>query len=144
MIVTTFNIIKKNTIIVLIRSNKILLKPLHCFLLRYEYCYIIKHAKHIVHPPPPPPSFLLGRERGGLNLPKFQKGAWQDLNFWLGLVGKRGVTFLRGDCNFYIENKLKSEIFNDKKFWKTKMFFCVITKNSSWDILSKNLVTFKR
>ena len=24
------------------------------------------------------------------------------------------------------------------------MFFCVITKNLNWDILTKNLVTFKR
>ena len=34
-----------------------------------------------------------------------------------GSLGKRGVTFFRGvDCSFYIKkNKLKSEIFNDKK-----------------------------
>ena len=41
-------------------------------------------------------------------------------------------------------NKLKSEIFNDKKSLEVKMFFFVITKNSNWEILHKNLVTFKR
>ena len=30
-----------------------------------------------------------------------------------------------GGCSFYLKNKLKSEIFNDKK----KMYFSVITKN---------------
>ena len=44
------------------------------------------------------------------------------------LVGKRGVTFLRGGCNFYIKNKLKSEIFNEKKVVKQKCF-SVINKN---------------
>ena len=29
--------------------------------------------------------------------------------------GKRGVTFFGGGCNCHIENKLKPEIFNDKK-----------------------------
>ena len=29
--------------------------------------------------------------------------------------GRRGVTFFRWDCSFYIKNKLKSAIFNDKK-----------------------------
>ena len=29
--------------------------------------------------------------------------------------GGRGVTFLRGVCNFYTKNRLKSEIINDKK-----------------------------
>ena len=29
-----------------------------------------------------------------------------------------------GGCNFYIKNKLKSEIFNDKKSLYTKMFLC--------------------
>ena len=46
--------------------------------------------------------------------------------------------------NFYVKNKLKSEIFNDKKNLQTKMFFYVITKNLNWDILTKNLAIFKR
>ena len=51
----------------------------------------------------------------------FQKGgAWQDLSpqisgFQRVVAGKdRGDFFQRG-CSFYIKNKLKSEIFNDKK-----------------------------
>ena len=46
-------------------------------------------------------------------------------------------------CSFYIKNKVKSEIFNDKKSF-TKMFFSAIAKNLDWGILTKNLVTFKR
>ena len=44
---------------------------------------------------------------------------------------------------FFHKNKLKSEIFNDKKSLETKLFFSVIIKNSSWEILTKNLVTLK-
>ena len=39
------------------------------------------------------------------------------------------VTFLNRGCNFYVKNKIKSEIFYDKKSLQTKMFFSVITKN---------------
>ena len=46
--------------------------------------------------------------------------------------------------NFYIKNKLKCEIFKDKKSLKTKIYFSVITENSNLEILTKNLVTFKR
>ena len=48
--------------------------------------------------------------------PNFQKvgKAWQDLNFYSGVAGKKGVTFSRS-CNFYIKDKLKSEIFNDQQ-----------------------------
>ena len=37
---------------------------------------------------------------------KFKKrgGAWQDLNFRVGLLRKRGVTFFRGCCSFYKKN----------------------------------------
>ena len=31
-----------------------------------------------------------------------------------------------------------------KKRFTSKIFFSAITKNSNWDILAKNLVTFKR
>ena len=31
-----------------------------------------------------------------------------------------------------------------KKVYKEKMFFSVLTKNLNWQILTKNLVTFKR
>ena len=71
-----------------------------------------------------PPFCLEGGEGGELNLlPNFQKGGvGRTLVFRGGFVKKRGVTFLMGrggggvgGCNFYLKNKLKSEIFNDKK-----------------------------
>ena len=72
---------------------------------------------HCVHPtvPPPNPPGMGKRGRGG--------GGFQ------------------GGCSFYIK-KIKSQIFNDKKSLPTKMFFFVTTKNL--EILTKNLVTFKR
>ena len=46
----------------------------------------------------------------------FKKGeAWQDLNFYRGLLGRKGWLFSGRGCNFDIKNKLKSKIFNDKK-----------------------------
>ena len=57
------------------------------------------------------------------------------------VAGKEGVTFFRGNCNCHIKDKLKSEIFNDKKSLEEKTLFSDITKNS---MLFKNLVTFKR
>ena len=36
------------------------------------------------------------------------------------------------------------EIFDDKKKFTKKIFFSVITKNLNWEILTKNLVTFRR
>ena len=49
---------------------------------------------------------------------KFAKGlgAWQELDFQKRLVGVGGGPF-EGGCNFYIKNKLKSKMFNDKKSW---------------------------
>ena len=96
----------------------------------------------------PPPPFLQGGELSfQLN---FQKGggAWQGKGLKIstfrgGLLGKRGVTFFRG-CDFHIKNKVKSEIVNDKKSLQSKIFFSAITKNSNYEILPKNLVTFKR
>ena len=57
--------------------------------------------KYSVHPAP----FLLGEVEG--------------------FSGKEEVTFFMRDCNFHIKNKLKSEIFNDKKSWSAKIFFSV-------------------
>ena len=74
-----------------------------------------------------------------LNLwPNFQKReAWQNLTF-RGVAG----TFLVG-CSFSKKkNKLKFEIFNNKKSLQT-LFFFVITKNLNWEILTKNVITFK-
>ena len=56
---------------------------------------------HSVHPPPPRRPFILG----GL----------QDLNLERGLLGKLGGGFFQEGYSFYINNKLKSEIFNNKK-----------------------------
>ena len=53
-----------------------------------------------------------------------------------------GGDFFQGGCSFYIK-KLKSQIFNDRKSLSLKMFFSVTTKNLNWEILTKNLVTFK-
>ena len=60
-----------------------------------------------------------------------------------GLLGLMGGGWLRESCSFYIKNKLKSAIFNDKKVYKQKCL-SVITKNLNRKILNKNLVTFKR
>ena len=54
------------------------------------------------------------------------------------MLGKRDD---RVGCNFYIKNKLKSEIFNDEKVYE-QMFFPVITKNLNLEVLTKNLVTY--
>ena len=48
-----------------------------------------------------------------------------------------------GACSFYITDKLKPDRINDKKF-VIKKIFSAISKNLNWEILTKNLVTFKR
>ena len=62
--------------------------------------------------------------------------------FLKGGCWERGGDFFQGNCSFYINNKLKSEIFN-KKSLETKMFFSVITKNPNCKILTKNLLLSK-
>ena len=53
----------------------------------------------------PPTKFSKIGGVGGLdNTSTFRGGFW----------GKRGMTFFREGYNFYIKNKLKYEIFNDK------------------------------
>ena len=42
--------------------------------------------------------------------------------FLKGVTGKEWGDFFQRGCSFYIKNKLKSEIYNDKKSLKTKMF----------------------
>ena len=59
----------------------------------------------------PPPPFLLGE----LNLNQiFKKGGLTGPQFLEGACWERGGDFFQGACNFHI-NKLKSEIFNNKK-----------------------------
>ena len=60
------------------------------------------------------------------------------------VAGKEGGDFFQRGCNFHIKKKGKSEIVNDKKNLQSKIFFSAIIKNSNWEILPKNLVTFKR
>ena len=59
------------------------------------------------------PSVLLGRGGGGEPPTKFSKRK----------VGLPGSKFLEGDCRFYMKNKLKSGIFNDKKFINKNLIF---------------------
>ena len=41
----------------------------------------------------------------------------------MGVAGKEGGDFFQGGCDFHIKNKLKSEIFNDKKKLISKNIF---------------------
>ena len=54
-----------------------------------------------------------------------------------------GDDFFQGHCSFYIKNKLKSEIFNEKKVYKQK-YFSVITKNLTRENFTKDLGTLRR
>ena len=65
---------------------------------------------HSVHPP------TLSAEGGGGVEPHqiFKKGELNRVSIFRGIAGKEGVTF-SGGCSFYIKNKRKSEIFNNKK-----------------------------
>ena len=64
--------------------------------------------------------------------------------FLEGSCWERGGDFLYVGCSFYTKNKLKSQIFNYKKSSSAKMFFSVTTMNINREILTKNLVTFKK
>ena len=66
----------------------------------------------------PPNKF--SKRGGGLTEPQLLEG----------FAGKEVVTFFRGIPIF--------EIFNDKKSLQAKIFFSVITKNSNWEISTKN------
>ena len=63
---------------------------------------------------------------GGIELPtKFLKKGWgggggleRTLIFRGSLWKREGVTFSGWACNFYMKDKLKSEIFNDKKVYE--------------------------
>ena len=92
---------------------------------------------HSVHP-----SFC----RDGLSLqPNFQKGGHDKTSTFRGGCWERWGDFFQGaGWNFHITNKVKSEIFNDKKVFKQKYFFSFINKNSNWEFLPKNFVTVNR
>ena len=81
--------------------------------------------QHSVHPSP----FCWVGGGGVEPLTKFSKtgAGLAGSQFLEGVAGKEGVTFLRGGVQFlHKKNKLKSEIFNDKKSLKRKMFFSEI------------------
>ena len=75
---------------------------------------------HSVHPPP----FLQEGGGGGEPSTKFSKrvSLIGPQLFRGGFAGKEGVTFFQRGCNCHIKNKLKSEIFNDKKIYKQQCF----------------------
>ena len=63
----------------------------------------------------------------------FKKGGLDRTStFRGGLLGKRVGEVFQVGLQFSHKNKLKSEIFNDKKSLKVKIFFSVITKISNW------------
>ena len=69
---------------------------------------------------------LLRRERGGVEPPtiylKGQGGVLDGTSHFRGVCWERGDDIFRSGCNFYLKNKLKSEILNDKKNYKQKYF----------------------
>ena len=66
-----------------------------------------------------PPSSPASAGGKGVEPPtKFSKNGGGPLTgsqVYKGGCWERGGDFFHGDCSFYIKNKLKSEIFNDKK-----------------------------
>ena len=80
------------------------------FLCCWKYFQIVLLSQHSVHPP-----FC----RGIGELTPYQifkkEGVDTTLIFTEELVRKRGG--FEGSCSFYVENKIKSEIFDDKKYW---------------------------
>ena len=106
------------------------------------------------HPLTPLPLLLGVGDGWGLSLrPNFQKGGyltgsqflegacWENGGYFFQEAGKWGEG--RGS-SFFMRSKSKTELFNDKKGLQTKIFFFVITKNLNWEILTKNLISFKR
>ena len=61
-----------------------------------------------------------------------------------GLLEKRGVTFFSGELQFYKKIKSYLKYLMTKKFVNKNIFICHKAMNSNWEILTKNLVTFKR
>ena len=80
-------------------------------------------------------AFYWGKE-GGVEPPtKFSKReCLTGPPLLVGVTGKEGSDFFQGDCAFHIKNKLKSEIFDDKKGYKQKSF-SLLTKDSNWENL---------
>ena len=84
--------------------------------LEWENIYIISHIATIdTHSMIP-----LSAGRGYEPPAKFSKTVSGDL---------RGLNFFKGELQFYMEHKLKSEKFNRKNAYKKKMFFSVKSNN---------------
>ena len=86
--------------------------------MREEY-KSISSPSHTVHSPPPF-CFLVSTgvgEGGGVEPPtKFsERGGLTGPPLLVVVTGKEGSDFFQGGCAFHIKNKLKSEIFDDKK-----------------------------
>ena len=83
--------------------------------------FLKKLVLHSVHPPPP---FCWGGGEGGVNLlPNFQKGgSLTGPQFLEGVCWERGGWLFSEGVKFFDKNKLKSEIFNDKKVYKQEFF----------------------
>ena len=89
-----------------------------------DWFWINQHflSIHSMHPCPPPPFC-----KGGIEPPtKFSKrGELTEPQLLEGGCWERGDDFFQGGCNFHIKNKLKSEIFNEKKkFISKNVFLC--------------------
>ena len=94
----------------------------------------IFQLKHNVQPPILVPFFYWWGDDPPTKFSKWGGGGRLDRIHIFGgeLLGLRGVTFFRGGLQFYLKNKLKSEIFNNKKKVKNKNNFSIITKNLNW------------
>ena len=79
----------------------------------------------------------MGGGGGGVEPPSivFKEGGLDRISIFRGVCWER-----EGDI---FQDKLKSEIFNDKINLHTIMFFSVINKNLNCYILTKNLVVLK-
>ena len=67
--------------------------------------------------------FLLGISTFFYQIFKREGGRLTGSQFLEGFAGKEDLTFFRG-CSFYIKDKLKSAMFNDKKVYKQRCFLC--------------------
>ena len=90
-------------------------------------------------PPPLPPAYSVG---GGVEPPTnfLKRGDLTEPQF---LEGGDIFQVFRGGCNFSTKNKLKPEILRTKKLTNKNSLLCG-NLELNWEILAKNLVTFKR
>ena len=106
----------------------------------------LRHSLTAPPPPPlfsgeggaPPPHLSAGKVEPPTNFSKGGGGELDRNSIFRGVARKEGVTFFIGLK--FLHNNQFSEIFNDKE----SLFLSVITKNLNWEILTKNLVTFRR